>query len=157
MANESQFKTSTSFVATRGVKEYRATIAHCVKPDDRVLEVGCEFGTTSICLLPKCETLVSTDISRECINRARNRYPNIHFEVLDVYDLPGALKLGIFSVVYMDVSGLSGYRSLLDVIALLQMYATMMSPRTIVVKSGALKHFLSRGVVWRDDIGGLTR
>jgi hypothetical protein len=36
----------------------------------------------------------------------------------------------------------------LDVIALVSMYATVLRPDTIVVKSGALKHFASRCVPW---------
>jgi hypothetical protein len=41
--------------------------------------------------------------------------------------------------VYMDLSGLSGYRGLLDLIALIQSYAGIVRPDTVVVKSGALK------------------
>ena len=75
--------------------------------------------------------------------------------MLDAFDVRAALELGIDpQVVYVDLSGFSGYRSLLDVIALLTMYATVLRPRTIVVKSGALKHFASRCVVWRSPEQG---
>ena len=47
MASERQFKFKTIFVATRGVREYRATIPVWVKGDDVVLEIGCEWGTTT--------------------------------------------------------------------------------------------------------------
>jgi hypothetical protein len=46
--------------------------------------------------------------------------------------------------VYMDLSGLSGYRGLLDLIALINNYGSLLRPDTIVVKSGALKHFAHR-------------
>ena len=42
MANDRQFKVTTRIIATRGVKEYRDTILAVVRPDDHVLEVGCE-------------------------------------------------------------------------------------------------------------------
>ena len=61
-----------------------------------------------------------------------------------------ALALGRqFTKIYIDISGLSGYRSLLDTIALLNAYATIFQPRAIVVKSGALKRFASNCIVWK--------
>jgi hypothetical protein len=60
-----------------------------------------------------------------------------------------ALDLGRpFTTVYADLSGFSGYRALLDVIALLTMYATVLRPDTVVVKSGALKHFAAHSAAW---------
>ena len=50
MANETQFRATTRIIATRGVKEYRETIPAVVGPDDHVLEVGCEWGTTTAVL-----------------------------------------------------------------------------------------------------------
>ena len=67
----------------------------------------------------------------------------------DAFDVRAAMALGEdFTKVYIDMSGLSGYRSLLDVIALLQMYATVLRPQAIVVKSGALKHFAAHCIPW---------
>ena len=151
MPNERQFKLRTKFVATRNVKEYRATIPAWVTPDDVVLEIGCEWGTTSVLLAERAAALIATDVSAECIERAREKYPGIRFEVLDVFDLLAAQALGKrFSKIYVDVSGFSGYRSLLDVIALLTTYATLFKPEAIVVKSGALKQFASFCVPWRE-------
>jgi len=94
--------------------------------------------------------LIATDISLDCIKRARNLRPDIRFEVLDVYDINKALSFKeAFNKMYIDVSGLSGYRSLLDVIALLNMYATIFTLEAIVIKSGALKNFAKRCVAWR--------
>jgi hypothetical protein len=59
-------------------------------------------------------------------------------------------------MVYVDLSGVSGYRSLLDLIALLQMYATVLRPHTMVVKSGALKHFASHCTAWQQEPGPLA-
>jgi trans-aconitate methyltransferase len=149
MANDRQFKLSTKYVGTRGVKEYRESIAHWVTKDDIVLEIGCEWGTTTTLLATHCREVIGTDISPEVIARARERHPLLRFEVLDAYDVLAALALNRpFTKVYLDVSGLSGYRSLLDLIALLNMYATVLQPQAIVVKSGALKQFARRCLAW---------
>ena len=150
MPNERQFKLKTKFIATRNVKEYRATIPVWVTPDDVVLEIGCEWGTTTTLLAERAHEVIGTDVSAECIERARKLHPDLRFEVLDVFDVPAAQQLSsAFTKVYIDVSGFSGYRSLLDVIALLSMYGTMLKPEAIIVKSGALKHFASLCVPWR--------
>ncbi len=150
MANERQFKLRTTFVATRGVKEYRATIPAWVSADDVVLEIGCEWGTTTVLLAAQAANVVGTDVSRECIERARKMHPGIRFEVLDAFDVRAAREIGgDFTKVYIDMSGLSGYRSLLDTISLLTMYATVLRPEAIVIKSGALKHFAGHCVPWR--------
>jgi hypothetical protein len=149
MANELQYKLKTLYVATRGVSEYRASISKYIFKDDRVLEVGCEWGTTSVLLYNKCKNLIATDISQKCIERARLMHPQIRFETLDVYDTQKALSFNCdFNKMYIDVSGLSGYRSLLDVISLLDMYARTFSMDAIVVKSGALKNFAQRCIAW---------
>ena len=149
MANEKQFKFRTKFVAARGVREYRATIPVWVNAEDTVLEIGCEWGTTTALIAPHCKQVIGTDVSADCIARARRQHPDIRFEVLDGFDVRAALELGVaFTKVYIDMSGLSGYRSLLDGISLLVMYATVLRPVAIVIKSGALKHFAAHCIAW---------
>jgi trans-aconitate methyltransferase len=149
MANEQQFKLFTRFLATRGVSEYRATVPVFVHSDDVVLELGCAWGTTTKFLAQHCREVVGTDVSPECVARARVTHPGLRFEVLDAFDVRAALQLGRpFTKVYLDLSGLSGYRSLLDTIALLTSYATVLRPESIVVKSGALKHFAAHCQAW---------
>jgi len=71
---------------------------------------------------------------------------------LDAFDARAALDFEKqFTKIYIDISGFSGYRSLLDVIALLTMYATVLQPETIVVKSGALKLFASNCIAWHPN------
>jgi len=94
-------------------------------------------------------------MSLECIQRARTKYPDIRFEVLDAFDLRGALALGTFTKIYVDLSGISGYRSLLDAISLAQAYASMFRPEAIVLKCGALKQFARRCIAWEDGFLGL--
>ena len=152
MGNEKQFKTKTKFVATRGVKEYRETIATWVTGRDVVLEIGCEWGTTTTLIAPHCKEVIGVDIGADCIERARAKHPELRFEVLDAFDVRAAQALGKdFTKIYIDMSGISGYRSLLDLIALLNMYATVLRPEAIIVKSGALKHFASHCIAWRSE------
>ena len=170
MPNNRQFKLQTRFLATRNVHEYRASIAEWVEADDTVLEIGCEWGTTTRLLAPACRRVIGTDISEDCIARARRQYPKLEFDVFDAFDVRAALDLAAtrgverFTKIYIDMSGLSGYRSLLDTISLLQMYATLLRPDAIVVKSASLKHFAAHCEPWRaparteaDDAGPSTR
>jgi SAM-dependent methyltransferase len=150
VANDKQFKTRTMFIATRGVKEYRASIAQWVDPDDTVLEIGCEFGTTTRELAARARHVLGTDISAECIERAKQMHPELHFQTLDAFDIRSVMDIGTsFSKIYIDISGISGYRSLLDVLALLNMYASVLAPEAIVVKSGALKHLAEHCIAWK--------
>ncbi len=152
MANENQYKIQTLFVGTRGVKEFRESINTYISKTDKVLEIGCEWGTASVLIHPKCAQLIATDISLKCIERAREMRPDIHFETLDVYDIRRAQSFGVaFNKMYIDVSGLSGYRSLLDVLALLNMYASVFKMEVIVIKSGALKELGRRLIAWKKD------
>ena len=145
MANDRQYRSNTRFVGTRGVKEYRASIPLWVNDSDTVLEIGCEWGTTTKLLAEHAASVVGTDVSPDVIERARERHPHIRFETLDAFDVRGALDLKEdFTKIYIDMSGISGYRSLLDLIALLNSYAAVLRPEAIVVKSGALKHFATR-------------
>jgi hypothetical protein len=150
MGNDRQFRSRARIVATRGVREYRQTVPTVVGPDDKVLEVGCEWGTTTAVLAAHAPLVVGTDISAVCIERARKMRPELDFRVLDAYDIRSVLDLGIrFTTVYLDLSGLSGYRGLLDLLALVNSYAAVLAPHTIVVKSGALKDLAERCVPWQ--------
>lgn len=150
MANENQFKLKTRFIATRGVEEYRSTIEKWVKREDFVLEIGCEWGTTSVLLADKCNNLVATDISLKCIQSARIKHPKIRFETLDAFNIKQAMNFGNkFTKIYIDMSGLSSYRALLDVISLLNMYASVFEPEAIIVKSGSLKQFARNCIEWK--------
>lgn len=151
MANESQYKLKTLFIATRGVEEYRQSIQKWVLPSDYVLEIGCEWGTTSVLLHEVCKNLIATDISPKCIAHAKKLYQGIRFETLDAFNIKDAMRFGVkFSKIYIDMSGLSSYRALLDVIALVNMYASVFTPAAIIIKSGALKHFATHCILWTE-------
>ena len=68
MANEKQFKLKTKFIGTRGVKEYRESISKWVNKNDMVLEIGCEWGTTTVQIAPHCKEVIGTDISLSLIH-----------------------------------------------------------------------------------------
>jgi protein-L-isoaspartate O-methyltransferase len=143
----------TRFVATRGVKEYRATIPDWVTAQDVVLEIGCEWGATTELLAAHCQEVIGTDISPECLARARERHPQIRFEILDGFDVLAALQLGRpFTKVYIDMSGISGYRSLLDAISLLGMYATVLKPQAIIIKSASVQSFARQCIAWESPV-----
>jgi trans-aconitate methyltransferase len=149
MANEQQFKTHTQFIATRGVKEYRATIPALVQPQDCVLELGCAWGSTTRILAQHSAYVLGADISADCIARAQELNPDLAFQVLDAFDIRSILDLRQpFTKIYLDLSGISGYRALLDGIALLSTYAAVLQPQIIVVKSGALKQFARHCHAW---------
>ena len=153
MANEKQFKLKTLYIATRGVEEYRQSIQTWVKSTDTVLEIGCEWGTTSTLIHNVCKNLIATDISLDCIERARQQYPEIRFETLDAFNIKAAMKFGDhFSKIYIDMSGLSSYRALLDVIALLNQYAAIFEPAAIIIKSGSLKQFAKNCIAWKSQL-----
>jgi trans-aconitate methyltransferase len=142
-------KPVTRYVGTRGVKEYRATIPTYVHAEDVVLEVGCEWGTTTELIAPHCREVIGIDVSPDCIERARQRRPALRFEAIDAFDMTAILALDCqFTKIYLDMSGFSGYASLLDLIALLNMYTATLHPEVIVVKSLALKQFAQRCTAW---------
>ena len=150
MANENKLKLTTKFIATRGVDEYRQTIPIWIRPEDKVLEIGCEWGTTSTLIAAKCPNLIATDISLDCIQVARQKYPGIRFETLDAFNIRQAMRFGVqFTKIYIDMSGLSGYRALLDVISLMNLYASVFTPEAIIIKSGSLKQFAKNCVMLR--------
>lgn len=144
-------KLRTTIIAASGVREYRASIAAVVCPEDIVLEVGCEWGTTTERLAQHARRVLAADISPKCIRRAQTMRPDLDFRVLDGFDVMTIQRLNVpFSVVYLDISGLSGYRGLLDLIALINTYSAVLTPRTIVVKSSGLKQFIERCDPWHD-------
>ena len=148
MANDRQFQAHTRLIATWGVKPYRETIDTIVQPGDSVLEIGCEWGTTSVLIHERAARLLSTDVSSRCIERALELHPDVEFQTLDAFDLRAVQQLGHFDKIYIDVSGLSGYRSTLDLLALVNTYSALIEPQAIVVKSGSLVNLARRLSAW---------
>ncbi len=134
-----------TFVLTQGVREYRATIPHCVRRDDTVLEVGVAWGTTTAILARCAQKVVGIDPGQSLATAIRT-HPQIQFEPIDGFDISSILKLGIeFTKVYIDISGC---RPIADVAKMAMAHAAALHPQMIVIKSTALKRFVRHCVVW---------
>ena len=137
-----------TFVLTRGVKEYRATIPYFVNEDDVVLEVGAAWGTTTEILYHHAKKVVGIDPGK-ALETAIETYPRIQFEPIDGFDISAILDLGYeFTKVYIDISGC---RKILDVVSMATKYAAALRPDVIVIKSTQLKGFVSNCIVWSDE------
>ena len=158
MANEQQFKVSTTFVAVRTARDYRASVEEWGTERDSVLELGCETGTLTELLAQRAADVIAVDTSRDAVNKARLLHPDLRFEVIDAADTRAVLQLGSrFDTIYFDVAAFAGYSALLDIVALLTSYATLFTPKTIVVKSATLAKLSDQSVAWKSPPGALPR
>mmetsp|Transcript_3913 Transcript_3913/g.9809 ORF Transcript_3913/g.9809 Transcript_3913/m.9809 type:complete len:342 (-) Transcript_3913:19-1044(-) len=125
-------------VGARGVQEYRNCIDTVVRPGDRVLELGCHFGTTTAMLANKGYAL-GVDVGTSIIASAREQHPTIDFMVGDAWGVGGLARLGPWDAVFVDVGGLSGADGTLDALALARSLGAALEPRAIVMKSKCLR------------------
>jgi len=145
-----------------GVAEYRKTISWLVHADDKVLEIGCQGGVTTDLIsqhirrlkgssgAEKLAGVLGVDVAKKSIAHACKNFPDTRFDVLDGWDTAGVLELGrrecgdgSWSVVYVDISGLSGRAAVLDALALVQGLRRALRPtlRAVVIKSRCLRDF----------------
>jgi SAM-dependent methyltransferase len=75
------------------------TLKRCLRPDDRLIDVGCGAGYTTRLLAPLVREAVGVDYSESMIDRARAAadIPALTFEVADVMTL-NPDRLGTFDV-----------------------------------------------------------
>ena len=129
-------------VGARGVREYRSCIDTVVRPGDRILELGCHFGTTTAILAeavgPDGYTL-GVDVGPSIIAKAQEEHPGVDFVVGDAWGVGGLAALGPWDVVFVDVGGLSGADGTLDALALARSLGAALEPRAIVLKSKCLR------------------
>lgn len=135
-------------VSAVGVESYRDTIPYVVRPNSRVLEVGCHFGTTTSLIAKATQSpniVVGIDIGKVCIDRATKKYNGIQFEVIDAWDTASILKLhpSSFDAIYVDVGGMIGADGLFEVLGLVRQlinaYKSSGKLQCIVVKSRCLR------------------
>lgn len=92
-----------------GEAAYRRAVQSNVKPGDRILEIGCHVGVTTEKLrlaVGESGTVIGIDASEISISRARTRFPEAHFVVMDGFDMQGLLSFGVaFNKIFVDISG----------------------------------------------------
>ncbi len=126
-------------VGARGVREYRSCIDTVVRPGDRVLELGCHFGTTTALLANAGSYALGVDVGTSIIASAKEQHPAIDFMVGDAWGVGGLARLGPWDAVFVDVGGLSGADGTLDALALARSLGAALEPRAIVMKSKCLR------------------
>ena len=105
-ANDARFwdRTSRRYAAAPVADQvgYERTLARTrdfLKPDDRVLELGCGTGSTALLLAPNVRNYLATDISSEMIAIAEEKHakapvPGLAFRVAVVEELATELPIG---------------------------------------------------------------
>ena len=128
-------------VGARGVREYRACIGTVVRPGDRVLELGCHFGTTTALLADAVGLgyALGVDVGPSIIAKAQEEHPGVDFMVGDAWGVGGLAALGPWDAVFVDVGGLSGADGTLDALALARSLGAALEPRAVVLKSKCLR------------------
>ena len=129
-------------VGARGVREYRNCIETVVRPGDRVLELGCHFGTTTAILAEAVGPggcAMGIDVGTSIIASAKEQHPTIDFMVGDAWGVGGLARLGPWDAVFVDVGGLSGADGTLDALALARSLGAALEPRAVVLKSKCLR------------------
>ena len=127
-------------IGARGVREYRNCIDTVVRPDDRVLELGCHFGTTTAMLANAASYALGVDVGTSIIASAKEQHPTIDFKVGDAWGVSGLAALGPWDAVFVDVGGLSGADGTLDALALARSLGAALEPRAVVLKAKCLRH-----------------
>jgi len=146
-------------IGSVGVKQYRETIPYIVRPGDICLELGCHLGVSSSIIDKAAKGdgrggCLGVDIGKNIICKARERYPNLSFEVGDGFKLGGlqrmqmkhfqhSANISTYDVVYVDIGGLSGSEGLLEAISLLSAIDNCLQARVVVIKSLCIRRLSS--------------
>lgn len=68
-----------------------AAVEKQILPSDRVLECACGTGLLTCAMVPRCKSLVATDLSVPMLKRAEKKcrkYGNVRFDKADILHLP---------------------------------------------------------------------
>eukprot|EP00581_Thalassiosira_minuscula_P006683 CAMPEP_0183703050 /NCGR_PEP_ID=MMETSP0737-20130205/938_1 /TAXON_ID=385413 /ORGANISM="Thalassiosira miniscula, Strain CCMP1093" /LENGTH=364 /DNA_ID=CAMNT_0025929749 /DNA_START=496 /DNA_END=1590 /DNA_ORIENTATION=+ len=161
----------SSIIGAVGVKQYRETIPHVVKPGDVCVEVGCHLGTTTTLVDEAAKGDVEkhsdgslgggclgVDVGSHIIKSAKKTYPHLSFEVGDGFNTGGLARMrkahfgdsdcsdnncSTYDAVYVDIGGLSGSEGLLEAVSLLASIDRSLGPRCIVIKSLCIRRLAS--------------
>ncbi len=136
------YEAQPCIIGARGVREYRNCIETVVRSGDRVLELGCHFGTTTAILaeaVGPCGYSLGVDVGTSIIASAKEQHPTIDFMVGDAWGVSGLARLGPWDAVFVDVGGLSGADGTLDALALARSLGAALEPRAVLLKSKCLR------------------
>jgi len=71
---------------------------HKPLPQAEVLEIGCNTGEFCWLLEQKYEVIIrGVDINQEAISRAKSKYPDMNFQLIDLFEVEGS-----YDVIYMQ-------------------------------------------------------
>lgn len=131
-----------SLILTHSTLEYRHVSHLQIQKHDQVLEIGCDFGSTTAYLSSSCnEHIIGIDKCVEHIESAQKEYPTLTFHALDLFKEKELLKTICVqhnvSVMLLDINGnrpIEGVLAALDVIFSM----ALSSLQVVVVKSEEL-------------------
>lgn len=145
----SRYSCDSIILVTRETIDYHKATRAEVQRDDFVLEVGCDVGECCAIAATCCgpENVIGVDLACLSVSRAREAYPSIRFEVLDV--LQAGAKSALhqlerdvdkkFSKVLIDING---NRDIGAVCRVIQIVVEDLAPVAIIVKNRALHNIL---------------
>ncbi len=124
-----------------------------LKPDDRVLEIGCGTGTTALHHAPSAGHILATDISAKMIDIAREKaadagVENVSFEVSSIDDLDAAPDQ------YDVILAHSILHLVEDVPRTLRQLRRMLKPGGLLIQSTP---FIADSVAWLGWVAPLGR
>eukprot|EP01134_Creolimax_fragrantissima_P006678 CFRG6678T1 len=114
--------------------------------EDVCIEIGCANGVTTARIATACKTTIGVDKSESQLQKAKERFPDVRFELIGADDIPALLSLQReigekFTVLFVDISGNAKLHNLLPI---LEMYDNALEPRLIIVKAINLWHLANR-------------
>eukprot|EP00164_Ancoracysta_twista_P013375 GFYU01021328.1.p1 GENE.GFYU01021328.1~~GFYU01021328.1.p1 ORF type:complete len:288 (-),score=73.93 GFYU01021328.1:162-1025(-) len=126
-------------IVTEDTEAYRKVSKLQAHADDGFLEVGSSFGKATVQVHEVCKNIVGIDISQDHLDQARESYPDIQFEHLNLFDELGAHRKIAkmhrrlnFNKVMIDING---NRMMKAVVEAVHVCNQLINPGLIIVKS----------------------
>lgn len=126
-------------IVVSSVKYYRHLAQSRVTPEDRVLEIGCSTGETTLILSNLCQSLVAIDTAENMVDAAKERVngkSRVDVLHIDGRDLKSIQKvIPDPTVLFLDIGGAL---SVDKVTAFLRTFLKAFRPRLIVIRNNEL-------------------
>jgi len=142
-------QTKNRVIVADTTRQYREAALRYTAPQDVCLEVGCHEGVTSAKLQGRCASIVGVDASAETIDEARKKFPHVHFEVIDGFNVAALKALsptGDFDKIFVDIGGIA---ELPTVARMVGLYFRTWKKATIIVKSVFLSQLLGSAELYK--------